>query len=100
MEPSIAQYIGFIVLVIIMGVLAMALNRRIEKRRMAAEQASRRVGWVNLNVQQESESADEPLPPPEPEIEPEEEHADESDGQNMHTRAKQNGHYTESKKLG
>ncbi len=98
MEPSIAQYIGFIVLVVIMGVLAMALNRRIEKRRMTDEQASRGAGWVKLDVQQES--ADDLLPSPEPESEPDDEHAEENDGQNMHARAKQNGHFSESKKPG
>ena len=98
MGPSIVQYIGFTVLVIIMSGVAMALNRRIEKRRMAAGQESRDAGWVKLDVHKDS--AVEPLLSPEPESEPDDERADENDDQNLHTRAKQNGHYTESKKPG
>lgn len=99
MSPGIGQYVGFIVLVVILSGVAIELNRRIEKRRMA-EQTKRNSAWVQLDVH--SESTDEPSPEiagaASTEIEAGDEPADENDALSMHTRAKQNGHYSESKK--
>jgi len=101
MSPSVGQFIGFFALVIILSALAIALNRRIEKRRMA-EDTLRNSTWVQLDVRRDS--AEEPSPEPEgvpqAESEPVDEHTDESSDQSLHARAKQNGHYSESKKLG
>lgn len=98
MYPSIGQIIGFLALVIIMSAIAIMLNKRIEKRRMA-EQQSRNRAWVKLDVQRDVSTE----LPPEPETEPgeqEDEHSDEGDDGGMQTRARQNGHYSESKKPG
>ncbi len=101
MSPSIAQYIGFIILVIVMSGVAIELNRRIEKRRMA-EETKRNSTWVQLDVHQDS--PDEPTPESmttESAVnEPGDEHTDENDDRSIHMRAKQNGHYSESKKPG
>jgi hypothetical protein len=97
MYPSIAQYIGFIALVIIISGVAIMLNRHIEKRRMA-EQEVRDAAWVQLDVRRDA--GEEPLPSPEQENDPDDEPADENDDQSIQTRAKQNGHYSESKKPG
>lgn len=94
MYPSIGQIIGFLALVIIMSAIAIMLNKRIEKRRMAEQQARNRA-WVTLDVQRDAASE----LPPEPETGPGEQ-ADEDDDGEMQTRARQNGHYSESKKPG
>ena len=101
MYPSIGQYIGFIVLVIIMSGVAIELNRRIEKRRMA-EETKRNSTWVQLDVHQDSPDD----PPPESMTgaravnDPGDERIDEGDEHSNQMRAKQNGHYSESKKPG
>jgi hypothetical protein len=107
MSPSVGQYVGFIVLVVILSGVAIELNRRIEKRRMA-EETKRNSAWVQLDVH--SETTDEPSPetgsplnamsPASTEDDAGDDLADENDVQSMHTRAKQNGHYSESKKPG
>jgi hypothetical protein len=98
MYPSVGQIIGFLALVIIMSSIAIVLNKRIEKRRMAAQQARNRA-WVKLDVQRDAASK----LPPEPEGEAgeqDDEGGDEGEDRGLQTRARQNGHYSESKKPG
>lgn len=101
MGPSIAQYIGFIVLVVIMSALALELNRRIEKRRMD-EQKSRDSAWVQLDIRHDhvDEPPSEPADLADTEDKAGNEPGGEDEDQSIHTRAKQNGHFTESKKPG
>ncbi len=101
MSPNIAQYIGFIVLVIIMSGLAVELNRRIEKRRMA-EETKRNSAWMQLDVHKDipDEPSPESMTSESVVNEPGDERTDENDDRNFHLRAKQNGHYSESKKPG
>lgn len=96
MYPSVAQIVGFIFLVVVMSGVAIVLNRRIEKRRMA-EQAARNAEWVRLDTRRDGEHE----PPPSIEStasEQGDELTDESDGQGLPARAKQNGHFSESKR--
>ena len=94
MYPSVAQLIGFMTLVIIMSGVAILLNRRIEKRRMA-EQEARNSSWVQLDVRHDAGEE----PSSEAEIAPTEqddERSDENNGQGFQERVKQNGHRSES----
>ena len=98
MYPSVGQIVGFIALVIVMSGLAIALNRRIEKRRMA-EQEARNQAWVQLDVRRDAD--EEPSSESESKTdEHDDEHSDEINDQSLQTRAKQNGHYSESKRPG
>lgn len=98
MYPSIGQIVGFIAVVIVMSGLAIVLNRRIEKRRMA-EQEARNQAWVQLDVRRDADEE------PSAEIESktddhDDERSNEINDQSLQTRAKQNGHYSESKRPG
>ncbi len=90
MYPSVGQIVGFIALVIVMSGVAVALNRRIEKHRMADQEARNRA-WVQLDIRRDAtEEASSEIESKTDEQA--DERSDEINDQSLQTRAKQNGH--------
>lgn len=93
MNPMTAQYIGFVVVTLILIWAVIELNRRISRRR-TSERRSTQGRWIQLNARRID---DEETAPATPEPTESEEVFEDNDTE-IHTRAKQNGHYSESKK--
>lgn len=85
---EIITYFGFIVAALILIWAVYELARRYDRKRFNAKDVNT---WVRLDATSLND-VDAPLA--EGEDEDEEEHAEQS----LHNRAKQNGHYSESKK--
>lgn len=88
MNPSTVQYAGFIVAALILIWATIEINRRYVRRKKTDVRSIDT--WVQLDASQpDAPEADQP--------------ADDADAtdkseQNMRTRARQNGHYSESKR--
>lgn len=93
MNPDVVQYIGFIVAALILTWAVIELNRRYFDRRKI-DIGPRNTSWVNLDTHKTDES-EEALPA---DVADEEED-DEKAESGIQTRAKQNGHHSESKNL-
>jgi len=89
MDPTVVQYIGFGVAILILIWAAVEMSRRYSRRK--------KVGMEALDVWVKMESA-RAVPPEEPPPDPETDDREETSEENIHTRAQQNGHYSESKK--
>jgi len=90
MNSSAVQYAGFIVAALILTWAVIEINRRYFRRRRADVRSLN--SWVQLDTGQ-SNASEENLP-----ASNDDEDTAESGEQNLHTRARQNGHYSESKK--
>jgi hypothetical protein len=86
---EIITYIGFVVAALILIWAVYELARRYDRKRFNARDANT---WVRFDATSLNE--DEALP-----VEVEDENEEEHIEQSLHNRAKQNGHYSESKKL-
>lgn len=93
MNPDVVQYIGFIVAALILTWGVIELNRRYFDRRKV-DIGPLKTSWVNLDTHRADE-AEESLPGDDAE----EEEDDEKAESGIQTRAKQNGHQSESKNL-
>ncbi len=88
MDPTILTYIGFIVAVIIIIWAALELRSRlIRYTDMQAKNT-----WIRLDPRRRDVPSEEPLPLPGESDEEQEEHP-----QDIHLRARQNGHHSGSK---
>jgi hypothetical protein len=93
MDPTtIAQYAGFVVaaLILIWGV--MVLSRRYYGKRRKINTEAALTTWVRLDSPRAEALEEEPSSR-------NEENLEESSEENPYTRAQQNGHYSESKKM-
>ncbi len=91
MDPTLVEYIGFVVAALILGWAVVELNRRyFRQRKVDLEPLNT---WVKLDSTHEDD-AEEPLLDEETD-----EDQEEISEQGIHTRAQQNGHHSESKKL-
>ena len=90
MNSSAVQYVGFIVAALILSWAVIEINRRYSRRRKMDVRSLNT--WVPLDTAR-PDAPDESLPTDDASAEP-----DESSEQHLQTRARQNGHYSESKK--
>ena len=88
-EMEIITYVGFVVAALILIWAVYELARRYDRKRFNARDAST---WVRFDATSLHE--DEALP-----VEMGNDDGEEPIEQSLHNRAKQNGHYSESKKL-
>ena len=88
MNASAAQYVGFIVAALILTWAVIEINRRYFRRRRADVRSLNT--WVPLDTKQ-PDAAEESVP------DSENDETDASVEQDLQTRARQNGHYSESK---
>lgn len=95
MNPMTAQYIGFVVVALILIWAVIELNRRISRRRLN-ERRPTQGPWLSLNPRRVNDEEAAPVSP-QPDSAESEDAFEDSDAE-IHTRAKQNGHYSESKK--
>jgi len=93
MNPDIVQYVVFIIAALILSWGVIELNKRYFGRRNVDVGSLNT--WTNLDTRKAGE-AEEPLPGNGAD---EEEEDDEKAESGIQTRAKQNGHYSESKNL-
>ena len=89
LDPTVVQYFGFGVVILIFIWAVVELSKRRSRRKKVGIEALN--NWVRMDSSRVA-SIEEPLP--EPDTDDHEETSEES----IHTRAQQNGHYSESKK--
>ena len=89
MNSTTVQYIGFIVAALILTWAVIEINRRYFRRRRTDVRSINT--WVHLDTGQ-SQTTEEGLPAAD------DEETENSSEQDLQTRARQNGHYSESKK--
>ena len=89
MDPTVVQYIGFGVVILILIWATVEMSRRHSRRKKVGMEALD--VWVKMDS---SRTVSTEEPPPDTDTEEREEPSEE----NIHTRAQQNGHYSESKK--
>ena len=87
MSPTFLGYIGFVVAALILIWAVIELGRRINEFRKADSLSVQ--NWTDLDPKHPDPPAESPL-----DLEDEED----ADGQPLHIRARQNGHYSGSKK--
>ncbi len=92
MNSSAAQYVGFIVAALILTWAVIEINRRYFRRRRVDVRSINT--WVHLDTGQ-PDATEEGLPASDDD---EDTGTDNSGDQDLQTRARQNGHYSESKK--
>jgi hypothetical protein len=91
MDPRLVEYIGFVVAALILGWAVAELNRRyFRQRKVDIDPLST---WVKLDSTH-TDNAEESLLG-----EGTAEDQDETPERSLHTRAQQNGHHSESKKI-
>jgi hypothetical protein len=91
MDPRLVEYIGFVVAALILGWAAVELKRRYSRQKKANLEP---LGtWVKLDSTL-TDDIEEPLL-----VEDSDEEKEEVLEPDIHTRAQQNGHHSESKKL-
>ena len=90
MNSSAVQYVGFIVAALILTWAVIEINRRYFRRRRGDVRSLNT--WVQLDTGQPG-AKEEDLP-----ASGDDENTDDSGEQDLQTRARQNGHYSESKK--
>jgi len=89
MDPTVVQYIGFGVVILILIWATVEMSRRYSRHsRMRIDAID---GWVKMDSQHVTPT-EEHLPDPEAGDQ------EETPEENIQTRAQQNGHYSESKK--
>ena len=93
--PTIWTFLGFVValLILIWAILEMRSRLTRTRRKNTKVETIRR--WIRLDSTAKDALQEEPLLP----VEEDNEEQEEKSGQDLHTRAQQNGHYSESKKL-
>ena len=91
MDPTLVEYIGFVVAALILGWAVVELNRRYFRQRKADLEPPNT--WVKLDSTL-TDDLEELLP-----VEDSDEEKEEVLEPDIHTRAQQNGHHSESKKL-
>lgn len=90
MDQTMVGYIGFVVAALILIWAAVELARRYNRKKISAKDLHT---WVKLEAApQESVEVEEPS------LTSEDEDEEETPQQSLRARAKQNGHYSESKK--
>ncbi len=89
MDPTVVQYIGFGVVILILIWAVVEMGRRRSRRKQVGIEALD--VWVKMDSAPTVPTED---PPPNTETDDQEETSEES----IYTRAQQNGHYSESKK--
>jgi hypothetical protein len=94
MNPTVAGYVGFVVAALIIIWAVFEISRRFTRRKKIDAQAL--ASWVKLDSTHTTAS-EELLPIPDDDTNDDDEQ-DEIPESNLHTRAQQNGHYSESKK--
>lgn len=92
MNSSAVQYVGFIVAALILTWAVIEINRRYFRRRKVDVRSLNT--WVHLDTGQ-PDATEEGLPARDDD---EDTSTDNSGEQDLQTRARQNGHYSESKK--
>lgn len=91
MDPTLVEYIGFVVAELILGWAVVELNRRYFRQRKAHLELPNT--WVQLDSTF-TDDIEQSLP-----IEESDEEKEEVPEPDIHTLAQQNGHHSESKKL-
>jgi hypothetical protein len=89
MDPTVVQYIGFGVVILILIWATIKMSRRHSRRKKVGIEALDI--WVKMDSPHVTPTED---PPPDTDTGEREETSEEG----IHTRAQQNGHYSESKK--
>ena len=89
MDPTVVQYIGFGVVILILIWASVEMSRRHSRRKKVGIEALD--VWVKMDSPR-AVSTEEPLP------DTETDEREETSEENVHSRAQQNGHYSESKK--
>ena len=89
MDPTVVQYIGFGVVTLILIWAVVELSKRHSRRKRAGIEA------LNMWVKMDSSRV---APIEEPSSDTDTDDREETSEESMHTRAQQNGHYSESKK--
>lgn len=93
MSPTVVTYIGFVVAALILGWAGVELGRRYFRRRKLDARTMN--SWVHFKPNS-IDHAEYPMPAVDVEEDDDEEEPPRKD---IHTRAQQNGHHSESKKL-
>jgi hypothetical protein len=91
MDTTLVEYIGFVVAALILGWAVAELNRRYFRQRRSDLEPLKT--WVRLDSTRVDE-IEEPLPDKDSD-----EDLEEVDEPDVHSRAQQNGHHSQSKKL-
>ncbi len=94
MNPTVAGYVGFVVAALIIIWAVFEMSRRFTRRKKIDAQALN--SWVQLDSTRAT-AAEELLPVLDEDTNDDSEQDDIPES-NLHTRAQQNGHYSESKK--
>jgi hypothetical protein len=92
MSPTVVTYIGFVVAALILGWAGVELGRRYFRRRKLDARTMN--SWVHFKPDS-IDHAEYPMPA----VDVEEDDDEEPPRKDIHTRAQQNGHHSESKKL-
>ena len=93
--PTIWTYLGFVVALLILIWAILEMRSRLTRTRGKNTKVETIKSWIRLDSTAKDALQEEPLLPAEEDNEEQEEKL----GQDLHTRAQQNGHYSESKKL-
>jgi hypothetical protein len=93
--PTIWTYLGFVVALLILIWAILEMRSRLTRTRRKNTKVETIRSWIRLDSTAKDALQEEPLLPAEEDNEEQEEKSD----QDLHTRAQQNGHYSESKKL-
>ena len=93
--PTIWTYLGFVVALLILIWAILEMRSRLTRTRGKNTKVETIKSWIRLDSTAKDALQEEPLLPAEEDNEEQEEKS----GQDLHTRAQQNGHYSESKKL-
>ena len=93
--PTIWTYLGFLVALLILIWAILEMRSRLTRTGRKNTKVETIRSWIRLDSTAKDALQEEPLPPAEEDNEEQEEKSD----QDLHTRAQQNGHYSESKKL-
>ncbi|MFL5654843.1 MAG: hypothetical protein ACJ8CB_11800 [Ktedonobacteraceae bacterium] len=93
--PTIWIYLGFVVALLILIWAILEMRSRLTRTRRKNTKVETIRSWIGLDSTAKDALQEEPLLPAEEDNEEQEEKS----GQDLHTRAQQNGHYSESKKL-
>ncbi len=94
MNPTLIAYLGFVVAALILIWAVFEISRRLTRTRKPDPRSLD--SWVKIDSTHLS-APDELLPPATGERDEDDDTGDIAES-NLHTRAKQNGHYSESKK--
>ena len=89
MDPTVVQYIGFGVVILILIWATVEMSRRHSRRKKVGREALD--VWVKMDSPR-AVPTEEPLP------DTDTDEREETSEENVHTRAQQNGHYSESKR--